>query len=105
MIKMWWMHPETNKWEEVTENKAILLSELKGQFRVIFEVVSKEAGAFCIATHDEDVKKLLAKKNYPVIPASKILKFFLQERDEEDLIKLLPKVAVAIHELGGKVVQ
>lgn len=103
-VKLHW-HNKDNKWEEVSDPSVICLMDLEGRNRFIFEVNSQNHGKFFIATHDQDVERIASTKKYPVVPAGKILKFFRTAKSDESLNELLPAVAVALHELGGKVVR
>jgi hypothetical protein len=102
-IKIWWYNKDSNKWEEVMD-RWFILKDMTGKHRFIFELTTEATGKFYIATHDEDVRSLIARKKRPVIPAIRILKFFSSDRTDQDLIELLPKVAMAVDELGAKVI-
>ena len=101
---MWWRSPHC-KWEEVKDGESCLnLKDLDGSKRLIFEVNSKSVGRFYIATDDNDIKGLLGKHKCPVLPASKIIKFFSRECDEETLTDVFPKIAIAVNELNAKII-
>ena len=103
-VKLHWYNKD-NKWEEIKDNHVVCLMDLEGRNRFIFEVDSEKHGKFFIATHDDDYQRIVKSGKFPVIPADKILKFFRTAKSDESLNELLPAVATALHELGGKVVR
>jgi len=102
-IKLFWFNQDSGKWEQVEDLKGITLADFRGHSRLIFEATMNFGKKFFVVTHRKDIDALLTKysKQYPVIRASAILKFFKEPRDEEDIVELMPKVADTLHEFEG----
>lgn len=102
-IKLFWFNQDSEKWEPVEDLKSVTLADLRGHSRLIFEATMNFGKKFFIVTHKKDLETLLVKysKQYPVIRASAILKFFKEPRGEEEISELMPKVVDALHEFEG----